>query len=116
MKIAIDEQLERFTKTKRKDNPEASIDDTEFQTFLVKENVVTASKVRLIVREGKHRMVRRMLHNAGHSVLLLHRVRYGCFVLDGLKERSIRLLQGSEDNWTRNLMSKFRKSMRSSKE
>ena len=70
MKVAIDEQLERFTKMKKKDNPDGSIDDVEFQSFLVKENIVTASKVRLIVREGKNRMVRRILHNAGHSVLL----------------------------------------------
>lgn len=35
------------------------------------------SLVRLSVTEGKYRMVRRMLHNAGHSVLALHRISYG---------------------------------------
>lgn len=35
------------------------------------------SEVRVVVTEGKHRMVRRILHNCGHSVLQLHRTRYG---------------------------------------
>lgn len=35
------------------------------------------SHVKLTVTEGKYRMVRRLLHNSGHSVYLLHRVRYG---------------------------------------
>eukprot|EP01031_Cornospumella_fuschlensis_P033663 gene33663-40725_t len=35
------------------------------------------SYVRLSVTEGKYRMVRRILHNAGHSVLLLHRTSFG---------------------------------------
>eukprot|EP01039_Chlorochromonas_danica_P007577 gene7577-8377_t len=35
------------------------------------------SYVRLSVTEGKYRMVRRLLHNAGHSVLLLHRESFG---------------------------------------
>jgi 23S rRNA pseudouridine2605 synthase len=47
------------------------------------------SVVRLIVGEGKHRMVRRLLHNSGHSVLALHRIRYGPFSLSpGLLEDS----------------------------
>ena len=33
--------------------------------------------VRLVVTEGRNRVVRRMLHNAGYSVLDLQRVRYG---------------------------------------
>jgi 16S rRNA U516 pseudouridylate synthase RsuA-like enzyme len=37
------------------------------------------SYVRLSVTEGKYRMVRRILHNAGHSVLLLHRRSIGPF-------------------------------------
>ncbi|KAG8463450.1 hypothetical protein KFE25_004961 [Diacronema lutheri] len=38
--------------------------------------------LRLSVTEGKHRMVRRLLANAGHPVLALHRVRFGDVVLD----------------------------------
>lgn len=37
------------------------------------------------VTEGKHRMVRRMLHNAGASVLALHRECYGSIELKELK-------------------------------
>ena len=40
------------------------------------------STVTLSVTEGKYRMVRRMLHNAGHSVLALHRIQYGECSLD----------------------------------
>lgn len=39
------------------------------------------AELEVTVCEGKHRMVRRMLHNAGASVLALHRLRYGCISL-----------------------------------
>lgn len=38
-------------------------------------------RLTLIVREGKHRMVRRMLANVGHPVIGLHRRRFGSIVL-----------------------------------
>ena len=41
--------------------------------------------VRLVVTEGRNRVVRRMLHNAGHSVLDLQRVRYGTVALGDLE-------------------------------
>ncbi len=44
--------------------------------------------LRLVVKEGKHRMVRRMLNNAGYPVLELHRVRYGPFELGDLEEEA----------------------------
>ena len=40
--------------------------------------------VRLVVTEGKYRMVRRMLANCGHPVTGLHRVRYGEVRLEDL--------------------------------
>jgi 23S rRNA pseudouridine2605 synthase len=40
--------------------------------------------VTLTVTEGKHRMVRRMLANAGHPVLALRRLQFGPFVLGDL--------------------------------
>lgn len=40
------------------------------------------SYIRLSVTEGKYRMVRRLLHNAGHSVLLLHRESFGSLTLN----------------------------------
>lgn len=45
---------------------------------------VTEQTVRLVVTEGKYRMVRRVLANAGHPVVALHRVRYGDIRLDTL--------------------------------
>lgn len=45
------------------------------------------------VTEGKHRMVRRMLHNAGASVLALHRESYGAVELADLKEGEYRVVQ-----------------------
>lgn len=41
--------------------------------------------VRLVVTEGKYRMVRRVLANCGHPVVALHRVRYGNVRLDELE-------------------------------
>ena len=38
---------------------------------------ITENRITLSVTEGKHRMVRRMLANAGHPVLSLRRLRFG---------------------------------------
>lgn len=45
---------------------------------------IEGKQVRLIVLEGRHRMVRRMLNNAGYPVLALHRLRFGPFELGDL--------------------------------
>lgn len=42
----------------------------------------TISCIKLSVTEGKYRMVRRILHNCGYSVLFLHRLSYGSIILD----------------------------------
>ena len=47
---------------------------------------VERDAVQLIVTEGKHRMVRRVLANCGYPVLKLHRLRYGPFSLGSLPE------------------------------
>ena len=44
------------------------------------------SQIRLIMTEGRNRVVRRMLNNAGYPVLDLFRVRFGSFTLGGLEE------------------------------
>jgi pseudouridine synthase len=51
---------------------------------------VQSNKVRLVVTEGRHRMVRRMLANAGFPVLELHRSRIG-----GLELTSLQLTPGA---------------------
>lgn len=50
--------------------------------------------VTLTVREGRHRMVRRMLHNAGFSVLELTRVAFGSVALGDLPEGEARPVVG----------------------
>ncbi len=55
-----------------------------------------AGEVRVAVTEGKHRMVRRMLHNAGASVLALHRVRFGGVELGDLEVGAWRALSAEE--------------------
>ena len=56
------------------------------------------------VTEGKYRMVRRILHNAGHSVLQLHRTKYGAIVLDdSLEAGQVRRCTDEEGAWGRTL-------------
>lgn len=50
----------------------------------------------LSVTEGKNRMVRRMLHNAGASVLALHRAQYGSVELGELSEGEYRVVSDLE--------------------
>lgn len=57
------------------------------------------SCIRLTVTEGKYRMVRRILHNSGHSVLSLRRIRYGGILLGDLEEGNCRPLIKSELLW-----------------
>lgn len=45
---------------------------------------VSGQDLEVEVQEGKYRMVRRILANAGHPVLALHRIRYGDFELGDL--------------------------------
>ena len=53
--------------------------------------------VTLIVTEGKHRMVRRMLANAGHPVKALRRVAFGPVVLGDLAPGSCRPVDPTEE-------------------
>lgn len=49
----------------------------------------------LSVTEGKHRMVRRMLHNTGASVLALHRECYGVVELNDLAQGEFKVIDES---------------------
>ncbi len=68
---------------------------------IVTAQVVNASghTVQVIVTEGKHRMVRRMLANAGYPVEKLHRVRYGEFRVDGLAEGEVEAVEEGDWAW-----------------
>ena len=61
--------------------------------------------VRAVFREGKYRMVRRVLANAGHPVVALHRVRYGAIQLDelGIDEGDSVAIDGAALEWALDL-------------
>ncbi len=61
--------------------------------------------LRVVVREGRHRMVRRMLHNAGWSVLKLRRLRFGEIRLGTLPPGELRPLSPEELAWVEALRS-----------
>lgn len=63
------------------------------------ERPIQVSTVRVCVWEGKYRMVRKILHNAGHSVLKLHRVRYGPFRLGDIPPGGGRAMSAEEGEW-----------------
>ena len=60
---------------------------------------LTLSQVRLVVTEGKHRMVRRMLANCGHGVVELKREKQGIVELGDLPENEFRRLTPEEQVW-----------------
>lgn len=57
------------------------------------------SRVVLQVREGKYRMVRKMLYNCGFPVLELHRISYGAVELAGLEEGHLGRPSEVEAHW-----------------
>lgn len=71
--------------------------ETALGTFAaVRATLVDTSEVELTVTEGKHRMVRRMLHNIGHSVVALRRIRFGAVALGDLDAGAWRPATDSE--------------------
>lgn len=57
---------------------------------------IDGANVRLVVTEGRHRMVRRMLANSGHPVVALHRLRFGPLVLGDVAEGEWRAATAEE--------------------
>lgn len=53
---------------------------------------VDGQTVTVVIREGRHRIVRRMLHNAGASVVTLHRLSHGEVTLGDLAPRAWRVV------------------------
>ena len=80
--------------------------------------LVDCSRIRLSVCEGKYRMVRRILHNAGHSVISLHRMRFGEVALDSnlTKRGEIRECTEEESMWAKSLIAlRLRRSAKKNK-
>ena len=72
----------------------------------VEENAkIYHTNIRLIVSEGKHRMVRRMLANVGHPVVQLKRERHGMIELGDIGIGEFRHLNEEEVLWAEKLIS-----------
>jgi pseudouridine synthase len=56
------------------------------------------SELRVVIREGRHRQVRRMVQEVGHKVLALRRTGFGPLRLGRLKPSGWRLLSEGEIN------------------
>lgn len=85
--------------------PEYDRQELEEKGYLREVKTAThLSHVRLVVTEGKHRMVRRMLANLGFPVLELKRLRQGEVTLGDLPEGQFRFLTPQEQEWAEELM------------
>jgi 23S rRNA pseudouridine2605 synthase len=89
--------------------PEYNVTDLEERGYLPSDGISTPTKllsqVRIIVREGKHRMVRRMLANCGHGVVELKREQQGEIILgDELPLNEFRNLTDAEEDWAQSLI------------
>jgi len=75
--------------------------ETAAGVFTARDVQIEGDVVTLTVTEGKHRMVRRMLANAGHPVVDLERIAFGPFELGELGAGSWREPTGEEAAWLR---------------
>jgi 23S rRNA pseudouridine2605 synthase len=87
-----------------KNDLETRKDDKKEEHTFGKIDFSVLTEVRLVVQEGKHRMVRRMLANCGHPVLELRRERHGAVSLDDLPEGEFRELDEDEMRWAEGLL------------
>ncbi|KAL7443498.1 hypothetical protein ACHAXH_007713 [Discostella pseudostelligera] len=79
------------------------IDDGDDEKF-PKDYSGPYSDVRLVVSEGKYRMVRRMLANCGFPVVELRRLRHGQVELGDLKVGEFRQATEEEIQWAKSLI------------
>ncbi|MGK0359540.1 MAG: 23S rRNA pseudouridine2605 synthase [Bradymonadia bacterium] len=70
--------------------------ETSLGTFTAQVDSVVGNAVQVTVHEGKHRMVRRLLNNAGAPVAQLHRMAFGPIHLGDLAEEALRPLTDAE--------------------
>ena len=68
------------------------------------ESITVYTNVRLVVSEGKHRMVRRILANVGHPVKELKRERHGMITLGDMNVGEFRHMTDDETQWANNLL------------
>ena len=86
---------------------EYDLEQLEKNGHLHFKNATEMSEVRLVVEEGKHRMVRRILANSGYPVIGLKRHRLGPIELDeDLLPGSFREISSEENSWAEGLLKK----------
>lgn len=86
--------------------PEYDLEKLKEKGYLDFQHAKDLSEVRLVVEEGKHRMVRRILANSGHPVIGLKRERLGAILLNDLPEGSLRSLSAEEEEWAKGILTK----------
>ena len=86
--------------------PEYDLDRLEEKGYLFFKNATELSEVRLVVEEGKHRMVRKILANSGLPVVGLKRERIGLINLGDLPPGSHRRLDQHESQWAKSLLAR----------
>ena len=84
--------------------PEYDMEQLEEKGHLFFKDADELSEVRLVVEEGKHRMVRRILANSGYPVIGLKRERLGIITLSDLHPGCARDLTPEEEKWARSLL------------
>ena len=89
--------------------PEYNFTRLQEKGYLFFADAKELSTVRCIVKEGKHRMVRRILANSGHPVISLKRERLGGIHLGDLEERQFRDLTSKEESWAQSLFKRKKK-------
>mmetsp|Transcript_26577 Transcript_26577/g.29792 ORF Transcript_26577/g.29792 Transcript_26577/m.29792 type:complete len:383 (+) Transcript_26577:81-1229(+) len=83
---------------------EYDINQLEEKGHLFFKDADELSEVRLVVDEGKHRMVRRILANSGYPVIGLKRERLGIITIGELRPGCARDLTLEEEEWTKSLL------------
>ncbi|MCA9547636.1 MAG: rRNA pseudouridine synthase, partial [Myxococcales bacterium] len=78
--------------------------ETAAGTFTAVVERLEGDTVELTVTEGKHRMVRRMLNNAGFPVKTLQRLRYGAVELGDLAEGEVAAVEDEAAEWALSLL------------
>ena len=86
--------------------PEYDLDRLEEKGYLFFKNTSELSEVRLVVEEGKHRMVRKILANSGLPVVGLKRERIGLIHLGDLPPGNHRPLNQHELQWAKSLLAR----------
>jgi 23S rRNA pseudouridine2605 synthase len=106
--LSQEESSQIWTNVRQTLPPEYDQEDLEDRRLLPPDDhdgdVLCLSRVCLEVKEGKHRMVRKMLANCGHGVVELKREKQGIIELGDLPVNQFRRLTPEEDQWAQALV------------